>query len=178
MTIKIKNARLSFPSLFRKASFEGQETKYEATLILDKEEHAEVIKQLKTAIRDMMKENFKGAKIGADRICLKDGDEMDREEYVGKMTLKAANNKRPVVVNRDRTPLSEDDEVIYAGCYVNAMVDFWAQNNGFGKRINANLLGVQFYKDGDTFGSGGASAKADDFDMFDDDDFDDDEAPF
>jgi hypothetical protein len=31
MTIKMKNVRLSFPSLFRKASFQGTETKYEGT---------------------------------------------------------------------------------------------------------------------------------------------------
>ena len=34
--IIIKNARLSFPSLFKKASFEGKEGKFEATFLIPK----------------------------------------------------------------------------------------------------------------------------------------------
>jgi hypothetical protein len=173
--IKIQGARLSFPSLFRKATFEGQETKYEATLMLHKEDHADVIKEIKAEIAKGIKENMKGAKVAADKICLKDGDESGRDEYAGHYTLKAANNKRPKVIDRDKTPLTEEDNKIYSGCYVNAVVDFWYQSNAYGKRVNANLLGVQFYKDGDTFESG-STADDDDFDDFevasDMDDFD------
>ncbi|MWN55950.1 ssDNA-binding protein, partial [Escherichia coli] len=50
-----------------------------------------------------------------------------------------------------------------AGCYVNAVIDIWAQDNNFGKRINASLGGVQFLRDGDAFAGGGV-ASADDFD--------------
>ena len=49
--IKIANTRLSFPSLFQTASFNGDSTKYEATFILDKVEHAEpTITKIKEAI--------------------------------------------------------------------------------------------------------------------------------
>ena len=85
------------------------------------------------------------------------------------MSIKAANNKRPMVIDRDKSPLTEDDNKIYAGCYVNAVIELWFQNNGFGKRVNANLLGVQFLKDGEPFGDN-AGASADDFDAFGDDD--------
>ncbi len=34
--VKIKNGRLSFPSLFKKATFEGKEGKYEATILFPK----------------------------------------------------------------------------------------------------------------------------------------------
>ena len=52
----------------------------------------------------------------------------------------------------------------YAGCIVNGQVDVWAQDNPeFGRRINAELTGVQFVRDGEAF-SGGAPAKPDDFD--------------
>jgi hypothetical protein len=37
MKIKLQNVRLSFPSLFQKAVFEGKEGKFEATFLLDKE---------------------------------------------------------------------------------------------------------------------------------------------
>ena len=170
--IKLNNVRLSFPSLFRKATFEGNETKYEATFMLHKEEHTDLIANIKKQIEAGIKENLKGAKIPSDKIALKDGDESGRDEYEGYYTLKAANNKRPKVVNRDKSPLAEDDEVIYSGCYVNAVVDPWYQSNGYGKRVNFNLLGVQFFKDGEPFESGSV-ADDDDFDEFEiDDDFD------
>jgi hypothetical protein len=170
--IKLQNVRLSFPSLFRKAVFNGDETKYEATFMLDKTEHADLIKQIDNAVAGMMKDAFKGAKIPADKICLKDGDDSGRSEYEGHMTIKASNAKRPLVIDRDKTPLGEGDNRIYSGCYVNGIVELWAQNNQWGKRINANLLAVQFFRDGDPFGDG-TTASVDDFDAFDDVEMDD-----
>lgn len=171
--IKLSNVRLSFPSLFRKAEFNGETTKYEATLMLHKDDHADAIKQIKEQIAIAIKDGLKGAKIPSDKICLKDGDESGRDEYEGHYTIKAANNKRPKVIGRDKSPLTEDDGVIYSGCYVNAVIDLWVQNNSWGKRVNANLLGVQFLKDGEPFESGSV-ADDDDFDEVagSDDDFD------
>lgn len=164
----MQNVRLSFPSLFTTGKFGEQDTgKYEATFVLDKVEHAETIEKLKTAISDMMKSELK-SKISADKICLKDGDELDRPEFAGKMTIKASTKRRPLVIGRDKAPITEDDNIVYAGCYVNSIVSLWAQNNQFGKRINAQLDGVQFHKDGEAFGDGGIGVDA--FDAFDSDD--------
>jgi hypothetical protein len=93
-------------------------------------------------------------KIPREKHCIKDGDESDLDGYAGCFSLKASSSKRPTVIDRDKTPLTADDEKLYAGCYVNAVVDFWIQNNVYGKRLNANLYGVQFVKDGDPFGMG------------------------
>lgn len=171
--IKLTNVRLSFPSLFRKAQFNGEETKYEATFMLNKEQHADKIDEIKKLIADGIKENLKGAKVPSDKICLKDGDESGRDEYEGHFTIKAANNKRPKVIDRDKSTLMEEDDKPYSGCYVNAVIDLWYQNNSYGKRVNANLLGVQFFKDGEPFESGSV-ADDDDFDEYEvgDDDFD------
>jgi hypothetical protein len=171
--IKLTNVRLSFPSLFRKAQFNGEETKYEATFMLNKEQHADKIDEIKKLIADGIKENLKGAKVPSDKICLKDGDESGRDEYEGHFTIKAANNKRPKVIDRDKSTLMEEDDKPYSGCYVNAVLDLWYQNNSYGKRVNANLLGVQFFKDGEPFESGSV-ADDDDFDEYEvgDDDFD------
>ena len=167
--IKIPAVRLSFPSLFNMASFGGESTgKFEATFILDKKEHAKQIEEIEAAISKMQKELK--VKLPSDKLCLKDGDEMERPEYQGKMTIKASTKKRPMVINRDKTPITEDDNVVYAGCYVNAIITLWAQNNSYGKRVNAQLDGVQFVRDGEPFGDGGISA--DQFDGFDDGDDD------
>lgn len=166
--IKLQSVRLSFPSLFQQAAFGGESTgKYEATFILDKKEHAQVISQIEAEIARLQKEEIK-AKVSSDKICLKDGDEMGRPEYEGKMTIKASTKKRPLVIDRDKSPITEDDNIIYAGCFVNAILTLWPQNNNFGKRVNAQLDGVQFVRDGEPFGDGGISADA--FDAFGDDD--------
>ena len=170
--IKLQAVRLSFPSLFNTAKFGGEDTgKYEATFVLDKVEHADTIAQIKTAIERLAKEEIK-AKVPSDKLCLKDGDEMGRPEFEGKYTIKASTKKRPLVINRDKSPIVESDNIVYAGCYVNAILSLWAQNNQWGKRINAQLDGVQFCRDGEPFGDGGVSA--DEFDAFggSDEDFD------
>lgn len=171
--IKMQAVRLSFPSLFNTAKFGGEDTgKYEATFVLDKVEHAEVIAGIKAQIDRLMKEELK-SKVPSDKLCLKDGDEMGRPEFEGKYTIKASTKKRPLVINRDKSPITESDNVIYAGCYVNAIVSLWAQNNNYGKRINAQLDGVQFCRDGEAFGDGAVSVN--EFDAFgseSDDDFD------
>lgn len=168
--IKLGNARLSFPSLFQTATFANESTgKYEATFILDKVEHADLIAKIKEAMSKIMKEDIK-AKVPTDKLCLKDGDESDRPELKGKYSLKASTKKRPLVITRDKTPITEEDNIIYSGCYVNGIVSLWGQNNQWGKRINAQLDGVQFAKDGEPFGEGGLDADA--FDVFSDD-FDD-----
>lgn len=165
----LKNVRLSFPSIFKRSQFNGEDGKFEATFLLGKKEHAELISKIEKEIEKGIKENLKGAKVASDKRCLKDGDEQDYDGYKGTMSFKAASDKRPLIIDRDKSPLAEDDGKPYAGCYVNAQVSLWYQNNSYGKRVNANLLAIQFFKDGDAFGNG-ETANEDDFDSFDDDD--------
>lgn len=169
--IKLNNVRLSFPSLFHKASFQGSEGKYEATFLLSKDTQADLIAQIDAKIKAGIKDNFKGAKLPSDKLCFKDGDDFEYAGYANHMSFKASNGKRPMIIDKDKSPLTEDDDKLYAGCYVNAIVELWYQNNNYGKRVNANLLGVQFFKDGEPFADG-VSASEDDFDAFGDEDMD------
>jgi hypothetical protein len=83
--------------------------------------------------------------------------------YAGNWFVNARSYVRPTVHDRNKNPLTEADGKPYAGCYVNAVVDVWAQDHAkHGKRINASLGGVQFVRDGDAF-SGGSVADAEDF---------------
>tara|TARA_R110000851_G_scaffold241089_1_gene393713 strand:- start:26 stop:553 length:528 start_codon:yes stop_codon:yes gene_type:complete len=170
--IKLNNVRLSFPSLWRKAVFGGDETKYEGTFLLDKKTHAEVIKKIEAGIKAINADKHKGKSLAADKVCLKDGDTIDYDGYAGNMSIKASSTKRPMVIGTDRSPLTEDDGKPYAGCYVNAIVELWGQKNQFGERVNANLLAVQFAKDGEPFGDG-VTASVDDFDDIEPTDIDD-----
>ena len=87
--------------------------------------------------------------------------------------MNAKNKTLTYVINRDKTQLNPDDGVIYAGCYVYAVIDIWAMDNKFGKRICASLSGVQFYKDGDAFTGGGIASDEDFDDLSVDDSVDD-----
>ena len=125
--------------------------------------------QILGIINDLVTESEK--KIPASKWAIKEGDEVDYDGYEGQWSIKASSTRRPTVIDRDKTPLTEDDEKIYAGCYVNAIVDFWVQDNEFGKRVNANLFGIQFVKDGEEFGAGSVDV-TDDFAELSEDDFD------
>ena len=162
MKILLRNVRLSFPSLFEKAEFDGQVGKYEATFLIPKTD-VETVNLINNAIKDAMSEKYPGKKvtIPKHKWCLQDGDDKDYAGYAGHWSFKAANSRRPTLINRDKSPVVESDEVIYAGCYVNASVDIWIQDNNFGKRVNGNLHGVQFVRAGEPFGAGDVDALED-----------------
>lgn len=173
--INIKNARLSFPSIFRKATFQGVEAnKYEATFLLDKDKDADQIAVIEKAIEKFKTETFGEGKApkSLKLTGFMDGDTKDYDGYANKMALKATTSRRTVVIDRDKTPLVEDDGRPYAGCYVNAIVSPWFSDHPTGgKQILFNLEGIQFYKDGEPFGDSSISVDA--FDVFGSDDDED-----
>jgi hypothetical protein len=119
-----------------------------------------LIKQIKGKIWAVAKEHWgdQAKKICGSKkfeMCLHEGSE--KEDLAGYtddiMYLTSSSPRRPLVIDRDRSPLTKDDRRPYGGCYVNAIVRFWVQDNNFGQRVNAELMGVQFFKDGDPFGA-------------------------
>lgn len=162
--ITIKNAVLNFPSLFTLPTINGEQTnKYSTKIILDPKEHAAVIKQITAEMETLRSEKWKTLKLPADRLALRNGDDLAKEEYEGKLVLSASAKRRPVVVmarNGVLEPLTEDDGKIYSGCICNVNVAFWAQDNQFGKRINAELLAVQWKAEGTPIGGGGITREA------------------
>lgn len=170
MKIKLKNVRLAFPSLFEAKAVNGEgEPRFSAVFLLDPK-HPQ-LEEILAALKQVAKEKWAGKwepiynqMEKQLKLCLHDGDEKgDYEGFPGNFFLNAANKARPAVLDRDRTTLIQADGRPYAGCYVNAVVDIWAQDNNFGKRINASLGGVQFFRDGDAFAGGGVASE-DDFD--------------
>lgn len=161
----LKDVRISFPELFVKRRFDPDNTAtkavYSAVFMVEKE--SDQHKQIVNAINALLKENNKGKGLPEDKLALKDGDMTDREEYHDHMIIRANNANKITVVDRSRKPITEEDGVIYSGCYVNGIIElYWQDHPKWGKRINASLLGVQYVKDGDPFG-GSPSAKIDDF---------------
>jgi len=169
MQVKLSNVRLAFPQLFEARTVNGEgEPAFSATFILAADHPA--VAEIKKAMIAVAKEKWgekweeivKGLK-ATDKLALHDGDAKTQYQgFAGNLYVSARNRVKPLVIDGNKSPLTSADGKPYAGCYVNAVVDVWAQSNNYGKRINASLGGVQFFADGEAF-SGGGAASADDF---------------
>lgn len=176
--IKLNNVRISYVNVFKpRAMQEGQDKKYSAQFILSKD-HPQ-LKEFKKAAYEAAREKFpklvKDGKIPAKlKMPLRDGDEErdeDPDVYAGMYFFNASNTKCPKVVNRDRSPLTEEDNVIYSGCYVNAILDIYAFDSHGNKGVAVSLGGVQFKRDGEALGGKGVTTE--DFDEeVEEDDYD------
>jgi len=156
MNVTLNNVRLSFPALWepRKGPDATSKPAYQAAFILDKKDNAADITAVKNAIAGIVKDSFKGKQ--PPKIALRDGSEKpDVAGYGdGVMFINARSDKRPQVVGRKMETIMPNDNKVYAGCYVNATIRLWAQDNQFGKRINAQLRAIQFVREGEEFGEG------------------------
>jgi hypothetical protein len=169
MKLHLKNARLAFPAIFEAKSVAGEEPAFSASLIIPPD-HPQIA-EINAAIEAVAKEKW-GAKAiemlktlrAKGNVCLHDGDEKaNYEGFEGNFYISARSKTRPLILDRDKTPLTAADGRPYGGCYVMASLELWPQDNQFGKRVNAQLKGLQFYRDGDAF-TGGAPADESDFD--------------
>jgi hypothetical protein len=170
MKLTLKNVRLAFPALFEAKTVNGEgKPAFSACLLIDPKDPQ--IAKINEAIDKTGADKW-GAKAPAlvagmrkaDKVALHDGDlKATYDGFPGMLYISARNPVRPTVLDADKTPLVEADGKPYAGCYVNAVLELWAQDNNYGKRINATLMGVQFSRDGDAFAGGGAASE-DDFD--------------
>lgn len=169
--LNIKSVRLSFPHLFEPApesQAPGAKLSFSAVFLIEKNSEAaklvkEEIKRVATAKWGAKADDILRQLYAMDRVCMHDGSAKKYDGYANSYYINAKDKSRPLVLDRDRTPLAESDGKPYAGCYVNALVDFWAMDNQYGKRINCSLKGVQFVRDGDSFTSGTVASR-DDFD--------------
>ena len=171
MKIKLQNVRLSFPGLFKAEPFQaGDEPKFKATFLIEKGSDND--KAVQKAISETAALKWgatKAPKIvdsirgNSNRFGYSDGDTKTYDGYEGMMALTAKNTTRPLVIDRDRSPVTEADGVVYAGCYVNASVEVFCYDKP-GQGVSFSLGGVQFVKKGDAFG-GGSPAKETDFDI-------------
>lgn len=92
------------------------------------------------------------------KTCWIDGAKRTYDGYAGNWALtttRAQEKGRPLVMDANKQPLVVGDGKPYAGCYVNASVELWPQDNGHGKAVRCQLNGVQFLRDGDAFSAGG-----------------------
>lgn len=176
--VRLENVRLSFcDALFEPEIVRGGKPRYSSNFIIDpstesgKKNDAKVKAAIKAVREEKWGPDF--PKLKADQLAYRDGDEESWDGYEGNWYVSTSRAEKlgpPVVVDRNpKIQLTQKSGKPYAGCYVNAIVRFWAQDDQeFGKRVNCTLEAVQFFKDGDSFGATRVdAAKA--FDDFGDD---------
>jgi hypothetical protein len=172
--IMLKNVRGAFLTLFTASQVNGEgKAAFSGTFLMPLD-HPDIA-IVRAAITDVARAKW-GEKaddilrglIAGDKVCLHNGDTKSQYDgFTGHMFVSARSPTRPLTIAQDRSPLTEADGRPYSGCYVNAQIALWAQENNYGKRVNAQLRGVQFLRDGEAFG-GGAVANVDEFDAVDD----------
>ena len=167
--VRLKMVRLSYPHLFKAKGFGRDQTgekKFSATAIIDPDTKAgkanmDLLDDAIAAAKEAKWGN-KPPKLKGDKLCFRDGDD-DADETKGMMVCVASNSKRPITLDENGDDVTEADDVLYGGCYVDMIVRIWAQDNEFGQRINASLEGVKYRDEGEAF-SGHSKTSAGDFD--------------
>lgn len=176
----LNNVRLRYEHIFTPSAFDdSQDAKYSATVIIPKD-HPD-LPAAKRAMMDAGKENFPSDFGGNGwpkgyTCSLRDADvAVDSSGTVlaekdpalkGCYILDANSTRRPLVIDRNKHAVAEEDGLIYAGSFVNVSVN--AAGYTFGKvkkGVKCYLNGVQHVAPGERFGVD----VSDDFDALDGD---------
>lgn len=172
--VKLENVRLSFPDIWEAVQFEGKGPFSYRAAFLQPEKQPVMVQQsdkswkkstMAQVLEAVAAEAWKGKgsailksiENNAQKCCWYDGNVKEYDGYADNFVLSATRGQekgRPIVKDRDASPLTPEDGKPYAGCYVNATVEIWAQDNKWGKGMRATLRGIQFVKDGDAFSAG------------------------
>jgi lipoprotein-anchoring transpeptidase ErfK/SrfK len=84
--------------------------------------------------------------------------------YAGNVFISARSPRQPQIIKPDGAPCDPTNTLetrayaskIYGGCYINAVIKPWLQQNDSGIGIRCDLIAVQFKADGESFGAGAA----------------------
>lgn len=164
--------RVSFPRVFKAEAFEDQAPKFTCTMLFKSTQDLTVLKKAAHAA--------KVDKWGADkskwpkklRSPFRDGNEKeDLEGYKGMIYITASNKHRPEVVGRDLSPITEESDEFYAGCYARATLRAFAYDAKGNKGVSFSLENIQKVGEGERF-SGRVKAE-DSFDALDEEEDED-----
>lgn len=156
--------RLSYAHIFKTHSQEGGAPKYSCSLLIPKDDQ-KTLPRLRKAISQMLADPTNHQKWGTKntaslKLPLRDGDSErpDDGNYKGMMFLNASANPDypPKVVSLDRVPIADPSEV-YSGCWVQAVLDFFAYNSHGNRGIGVGLRAIRKVKDDKPFTSSDVS---------------------
>lgn len=151
--ITLKNVRAQYLHVFEpfkpKNPKPEDKKKFNCTVILPMD-HPQ-LESVKALIRQLVETEYKDKQMPKSTMrCFRMGEETDPIQ-AGHYILSANEERRPYALSRNNQPTTAEDDVLYPGCYVDLAIRLWAQHesSGWGRRINANFLGVRFAGDGE-----------------------------
>lgn len=173
MRMTIRGVRLAFPAIFEKKAIGDGEPAYGGKFIIppDHAQIAEIDAAIVAAakakwpdkweqILSLLREEKKVAFVkGPYRN--KNGEVYDGFEGMFHISARSA-DAQPTAFDSANNPTTKDAGLLYGGAFVDAAVEFWAQDNKWGRRLNCTPRGVRFVKHGDRF-SGSPPASSDEF---------------
>lgn len=174
MSTRIKiRGRLAFPDLFEARSVGDGGPRFACSILFEPDSEAESavragIDAEATAKWDKKAPAILKSMFASGAGCLQNGDaKAQYAGFEGMMFISCGQEEskgRPDIRNVKGRPVAENDPgAPYAGCYVVAWLDLWAQDNQYGKKVNASIAAVQFADDGDPFGGRSAPVSEDEF---------------
>ena len=162
--------RLCYPALFqpRQVAQDSDKKNYQATILIPKTD-TNTVAIIQAAIQAAVDQGVADGKfkqpIDPNQTKyppLRDGDTMNSNgeprgaEFAGHwfISSKAPENRKPFVVDANVQPIIQESDV-YAGCYVNAALQFFPYSHATGgKGISVSLQGIQKARDGEPLGGG------------------------
>lgn len=176
--IYLSDVRLSFPNLAepqkRKNEQTGEERiSYNCEFIMAPNhpgfaqfmqqfaaDAAEKWKAHAQAVMQMIMQDRKTRCFGQGSEKIKQATMTVYDGYAGNVFISCGNKNRPQIMDASGKPVDSDNTMayqalarkLYGGCYVNAAVKPWVQENKHGRGYRCDLIAVQFLKDGAPFG--------------------------
>lgn len=169
-TIRVERVRVSYPHVGMAHAMKDPKTGvlgkpiFSITCLLNKTEHAEVVRELITPNNKRLMEENKCEKVKADAKFIRDGDGelVDSEEAKGHFTVSCRESRKPLVMNKagEFIEAAEADQMFYGGCWAHVIIRPWYQETPeYGKRLNCGFVSVRFYRDDESFGEGRITAE-------------------
>lgn len=174
--ILLQNGRFSFTYVYKPYVNKDGNQNYTTHWIFE-ETHPQwgelqqlIITTAQDGWKDKWQEYLAAAK-GQDKLCVHRGDisKPGIDVYKGKLFVSASrkvDDPPMTIVDESKRPITIASGKLYSGAWGDIAINLWAQNNSFGRRINAEILGVQHVRHDTKLSGGGAIAKADEFKVY------------
>lgn len=152
--------------------------KYKCLLLIDKSDK-ESVKKIQNAIKHveakMITEKYAGKapKKAIKNTFIDADEEKEGEEFEDRYCINVSKHVKPVIVDRKRNPITDEEE-IYSGVIANVAIEFFYYWREDSKGITASLEAIQKVADGEPLGASRVRAE-DVFDEMEEDEEDIDE---
>lgn len=180
--IYLSNVRLSFPHLAepqKQQGENGERISYNCEFILPPSDPGfakfwEVVNKMAlekwgadaAKILQMVQTDRKKRCYGAGEEKVNQKTFQPYDGYAGHVFITAGRNTMPQIIGPDGQAIPAENTMacqaiarkMYGGCYVNAAIKPWLQENKHGRGVRCDLVAVQFFADGTPFGEGAVDA--------------------